>query len=660
MGGCRALRRILWAREERWFRREVRALIYCCIHSNLIKYSDRYFTCPENCGVFIAYEKLSPATVESRPSSVASSRASMSGRMTPSFAARSTPSHPASSGRVTPALSNGRVTPSSRMAKPLPRQPPPSLPTTPPSSASKITEGSRASKYVGMTAKQLSARGPKTPGSPDSTSIGLGSPTRFPSSPSRSDLAMPSVSTPKPSARLTGLGTPKSFGSGRPSLATPKARIPSSVAMPPPPSPPSSQSCGSISLNDKPATPTFSTTSNDTAVDDDSVDSLSSIQQNSRALQDKIQSLLSGKGSAATFSPPLSSFRNDIFEDGGFGFETTKTDTTLQVMQERLDSLERDNSQLKSELEEARNSSLNEDELNTIKAERDQVVSRVEEMESQVKNMERTLSERNTKIESLERSLQTSAGALDSVRIEGENRAKDLQLKLDDTQSLISSLKEAIEVKANEAGENEGVIQAKNAEISLLEGRVKKANTDLEEARRDLTSQIDELRHAGQETIALYEERLAAADTKRYQLEDIIDRLEEQIKKRNAAQESGSDGAKESIEATRIDNEMLREQVSYLQKKISGLEETLEEARNNADREEAAVNTRIQRFKEIETSLRAELTEAQKEIEKLTKSESTARVKADEAEEALRENTLALENARAEIEGLRADIDVRP
>ena len=97
-----------------------------------------------------------------------------------------------------------------------------------------------------------------------------------------------------------------------------------------------------------------------------------------------------------------------------------------------------------------------------------------------------------------------------------------------------------------------------------------------------------------------------------------------------------------------------------LQKKISGLEETLEEARNNADREEAAVNTRIQRFKEIETSLRTELTEAQKEIEKLTKSESTARVKADEAEEALRENTLALENARAEIEGLRADIDVRP
>ena len=158
----------------------------------------------------------------------------------------------------------------------------------------------------------------------------------------------------------------------------------------------------------------------------------------------------------------------------------------------------------------------------------------------------------------------------------------------------------------------------------------------------------------------MYEERLAAADTKRYQLEDIIDRLEEQIKKRNAAQENGSDGAKESIEATRIDNEMLRKQVSYLQKKISGLEETLEETRNNADREEAAVNTRIQRFKEIETSLRAELTEAQKEIEKLTKSESTARVKADEAEEALRENTLALENARAEIEGLRADIDVRP
>lgn len=614
---------------------------------------DRYFTCRKNCGVFIAYERLSPATVDSRPSSVASSRASLSGRITPSQVV--------SGGRVTPAHSNGRVTPSSRIAKTGPRQSSQTFPSTPSDTAmSKITAGSRASKYVGVTAKQLSARGPKTAVSPNPTPIGLGSPTRIPSSPVRPELSLPvSNSTPKLGARLTGLGTPKSFGSGRPSLtATPKARIPSSVAMPPPPSPPNSQSGGSISLNDKPATPTFSIASNDTAVDEEGIESLSSIQQNSRALQDKIQNLLSGKGSITSFTQPLSSPQNDVFEDNAFGFETLRSDSSLQIMQEKLDFIERENVQLKSELEESRHSSTSMDELKTVVAEKDQILSRLQESETQIKTLERALSERNTKIESLERSLQTSAGALESVRIEGEARAKDLQAKLDDTQSLITSLKEAIEVKANEAGENEGVIQAKNAEINLLEGRLRKADVDLEEIRRDLTNQIDELRHAGQETIALYEERLGAAETKRYQLEDLIDRLEEQLKKRNTVQAGGAEGVKESIEATRIDNEMLREQVNHLQKKISGLEEALEEARINAEREEATVRTRVQRFKDNETSLRNELTEVQNEIEKLAKSESLARAKAEEAEEALRENTLALENARAEIEGLRSDIDI--
>ncbi|KAL5523490.1 hypothetical protein ACEPAG_7663 [Sanghuangporus baumii] len=639
-----------------------------------------YFSCPDKCGVFIAYGKLSAPTVakgsHSRSSSVASSRASLPGpgRISSSslYNGRVTP---VDSGRVTPARSNGRVTPSSSLefsssmatSRTLPRPSfglPPASNTPSATAMSRITAGSRASKYVGITAQQLSARSqrPGPPGSPTKTGIGLGSPARLrgPPSPSRPDSRSSSGGTgtntpggtPKPNTRLS-FGTPRVFGTGRPSLtATPRARIPSAVAMPPPPSP-SSIGSGqrSISLNDKPATPTFSTTSNETAVDDDGMESLASIQNNSKALQDKIQSLLSGKPSR-TESPKRRSSTTALQEDPLF---SPKTVASRQLTQDRVDRLERENARLKAELDEARLNASKPGETETLTTERDKALDRVKELESSLKTSERTVDERNTKIESLERSVQASNSVLQTLRAEEEARVKDLEAKLEDSQTLIASLKEAIEAKANEAGQNEGLLQAKDAEIALLEGRVKKAATDLEETRKDLSAQIEELRHAGQETIALYEERLAAADGRRYQLEDVIDKLEEQINRRGSLSRSVS-STHDSAEATRIDNEALREQVQHLQSKISTLEDMLEDARNSLEREEAIARNRIQRHKENEAALRNEITETRRAMETLAKSESLARAKAEEAEEALRENTMTLENAQAEIEGLRTEI----
>lgn len=245
---------------------------------------------------------------------------------------------------------------------------------------------------------------------------------------------------------------------------------------------------------------------------------------------------------------------------------------------------------------------------------------------------------------------------MESVRADRDARLRDLETKLEDNEHLVSRLKEAIEVKSNEAGQNEGVIQAKNAELGLLEGRVKKANSELEDVRRDLISQVEELRRAGQETIALYEERLSTSEMKRYELEDRVQELEELLKKRTQVGHTSLDDSVDGV--SKIDNEMLRDQVSHLQKKIQDLEDQLEDTRANAEREEAALRSRVQRYKESEASLRSETTEIRKEVESLTKSEAGARAKAEEAEEALRENTFALENARAEIESLRAEVAV--
>lgn len=140
-------------------------------------------------------------------------------------------------------------------------------------------------------------------------------------------------------------------------------------------------------------------------------------------------------------------------------------------------------------------------------------------------------------------------------------------------------------------------------------------------------------------------------------MEDKIIALEDQVRKAAAPLSPGLP-AQHAVSALEIDNETLREQVQHLQKKLSMMEDTLEDARAVAEREETAVRERIKRFKEKEDSMRNELTEGRKAVEQVTKAEALAKNRIEEVEEALRESTLALENARAEIEILRTDAAV--
>ena len=572
-------------------------------------------------------------------------------------------SAPAYGGRVTP-RSSGRVTPSSSFgfaARPKSvtkthTQPVPSPTTSSASVMSKITAGSRASKYIGVTASQLSARGSAL-ASP-SRPAALGSPARVVSaSPSRSASSTSppnggSLITPRPPGRSIGLGTPKGFGGGRPSLSTPKPRIPSAVAMPPPPSPPSVEPTRSASVHEKPITPTFSCASNDTAVDDDNMASLSNIQQNAKALQDKIASLTNGTRTpsyGSTSSPNGNIYGQDDMDN---------KQSMIQALQERLNSMEQENSKLRAELETAQDAVEKSKQLDPLRQERDEVASQKTELETQLKTAERNVKERTTKIESLERSLQASNDALTSQRADNDARLKELQDKLDDAIQLTSSLKDAIEAKSNEAGQNEGIISAKNAEIELLDTRVKKAYAELEEVRKDLGAQVDELRQAGQETIALYEERLSAADARRYELEDMVESLEEQVKKHETPVSADAVLGVMS-EAARIEHETMREQIVHLQKKIGMLEDALEDARALAEREEAAVRVRVQRFRDAETAMKREVTDVRREVEGLRRSEGAAKDRVAELEEALREEGLALENARADVEALRTEVAVR-
>lgn len=117
--------------------------------------------------------------------------------------------------------------------------------------------------------------------------------------------------------------------------------------------------------------------------------------------------------------------------------------------------------------------------------------------------------------------------------------------------------------------------------------------------------------------------------------------------------------SRQATSAAEIDNEDLREQVQHFQKRISALEDDLEEARAAVEREEAAGEERARRVVEKEETTRKELAEARDEVEALRNAEAKAKDRVAASQEAVRENGAALENARAEIEGLRAELAVR-
>ncbi|ODN93504.1 hypothetical protein L198_05369 [Cryptococcus wingfieldii CBS 7118] len=194
----------------------------------------QYFSCPPNCGIFVTAVKLSqPTTGASRPSSVASSHRSqasytLSGRATPSMSGRATPSRPPSvtPGRVPRTVSSAarsRPSISGHLDDDLPSRTALGNSTSANTLDSRFTVGSRASKYAGMTAKQLdTARAGSASKLGQSTSTVTGT-------------------TPKVSRISMGLGTPaRGPRQSVSNLVTPRARAPRSSGlhdMPPPPSP---------------------------------------------------------------------------------------------------------------------------------------------------------------------------------------------------------------------------------------------------------------------------------------------------------------------------------------------------------------------------------------------------------------------------------------
>ncbi|CCA68518.1 related to 40S ribosomal protein S18-Coprinopsis cinerea [Serendipita indica DSM 11827] len=554
-----------------------------------------YFSCPPKCGVFVASTKITPnpAAVAAivRPPSSASSIAS-------------------------PISVRQRKASSSAQASLV--------------AQSRITEGSRASKYIGITAKQLSTRNLSSIDSPSPSQVSPVKPSPRPSSPPRPTMTT-TQTTPKAPRASFGLKPRTSV----PALATPrpvKARL-STLDMPPPPVP------------DKkpPLTPASSTASNDFAfVDEPNPDTQGYVHINGTSPLPSPSPAESGRSSVyATPSPEPSYHIQEI-----------------QRLNETIQSLEAQNKVLQAQAQAAAAPPpppVDDGSKAILEEQAQAALKRVTELEASLRTSEKGNMERQSKLESLERQMNEMKEETQKIQAEGETRTREVKVKLEESEALVASLKNAIDARVSAASENDAVLTAKQAEIEVLQGQVARLSGDLERERSELGIQVQELRSAGQETIALYEERIHAFEAERYDMEAVIASLEEKL--RNAEHvPSPEELAQQASTAAQIDNETLKEQIAHLNQRISHLEDQLEEAQVAAEREEAAVQTKLARYKEKDAQRQQELEEARRLASTTAKSESSARTRIEELEAALRENTIALEDARAEIESLRTDL----
>ena len=314
-------------------------------------------------------------------------------------------------------------------------------------------------------------------------------------------------------------------------------------------------------------------------------------------------------------------------------------------------------------------------EISLLQAERDAAQIRTTDLEAQLASLQAQLGV----VQKSQADAETARADLETARKEHEATTKELDLarrevknlqeSVEDKETQLEALRASLSATEGQAGERTALLESKDAEIKSIEDRLElskqereKDKKSWEEERAELNDRVEELRLAGQETIALYEERLSESEQQRYDLEDILEGMQHKL---DAAT---GDTDKEipvspKVEqpaapttATEIDNETLREQAAHQQTRIQNLEDRLEDVQAAAEREETALRAKIERFREADERRVREMAELRQERDELGRGKDIIARRVEELEEALREERGTLEDARAEVEVLRADV----
>lgn len=231
-----------------------------------------------------------------------------------------------------------------------------------------------------------------------------------------------------------------------------------------------------------------------------------------------------------------------------------------------------------------------------------------------------------------------------------EQRRKDEAMRAADAN--LAKLKREMDMERRRGEEElERGMATKRQELRQAEEKISQLQTLADEKDALVMEVSKDARYA----VEAYEIKLGDANVKRFALENTIRGLEDQVAELNR-QASTAEVSKTADTAAQIDNENLKAQVAHQQKKISSLEDQIEELQAQLEKDGENAIRIIDKAKEAERRLRQDLATAKSEIAALRESVTKGKDRIAELEHALHDQASALANAQAEIESNRVDL----
>ncbi|UZJ56484.1 hypothetical protein CBS101457_005804 [Exobasidium rhododendri] len=572
----------------------------------------------------------------------------------------------------------------------------------------RITAGSRAHRFLNMNAKDLEANEKKAAAANDlfgSSSGGKGSLAAAPSSPLKDSLlgahrGQTGLSTPKSRVSVGTIGsqTPRA-GKPRSSIFSKSINGSSSSMLPP--SVPSSSTKGadddhlgkSANAPQSRGAPAFPQTPSRLAKASPSqkAEHVGGEPLTLSTSQNKVKNLLEemdltprrefkvpnqANGAQRDESPTREGLEegNDAAEFGGFALttsdveaeETPQAKIPISLYEESTLEAARLKAQL-SELTKALQMSHSHVERVKMQAqqeaEKDLEEERRVEREDETrrrKDLERKeLEERERNVE-LAKEIKKLREETKRAESEREMKIRDMAAQLQESEKLVESLKGTLNSDdgANNEEETAGRLKAKDLELEQLKERISRVGEEREKEREQHLRELDDLKAAGEEAFDIFQKEQIHSNEMIQETENKMALLEARAQEAIIEVERQRDEALEGLKPTsvaEIDHQSMQEQLSLAQKRMILLEDQLAESSVVMQQEREASIKRKDRFAELESRLKADLTKTRAENKRISGSEVEAKARVNELMEALKEARAALENERAELEILRTE-----
>ncbi|GBC07060.1 hypothetical protein RclHR1_07220002 [Rhizophagus clarus] len=619
-----------------------------------------YFTCPPNSGIFTLASKLTRSKeVENTPKLPQIPSVNKS--------SNSIPRPPSTSSNSSDKLSSG--IPSSLATPNLSKHAQNAA-----IAAGRITAGSRASRYIGVTASQLKQRAPTTvPSIPDTI------PNTIPNgqtAPSKTK-STPTLGLVRPGS-LQGLKSPstpptngRQYRSRKDSSSSTGSAVSKTSGLP----------------RSRSVTPNPPNESQHTSDSENTITTCIKEEMSNKSLQEKVQKLLSDPDNPD--GVPLSLFDQQALR--------------IQQLQMKIEVLETENTYLKLDNKKSlsdtsvgiRSSDQWEKEKKTLNDKISDLTRQLQEvakghhhrpstslsmiadddnMSDKILQLTELVGQKDEHVKSLEESL----NKVNKQSSEYQSKIKELeQDKLEQADKIEQLIALGSSNAQNEASDRisqlEKVIQDKTSENDELNSKFDQYKLDSESKIKSLQKTIDELKAAGQETMNIYEERVSSLEQQVEDLkkagvetitlyeeatariterEDKINSLEKEAEELRSAGVEAIDVYEKTIDGTKKEVEELKNQLTKKEETITALSKEVDKLQS-VQKELAEAKAKLEMNDKREEGLRNELADLQTGLEHMMRADAKSRERIYQLEDDVRESQAVVNRQLEEINALK-------